>query len=86
MQINSVQSLFLFALPVAFAQGTVPTFAHSVGQAKYVLMGSDPGQGRIATVPATLVPLTLVFEGKKIAGRPYVMDATPDIPRVLDSR
>jgi chitinase len=32
-----------------------------------------------------LVPVTLAFESKKTAGRPYVIEAEPDIPRVLGS-
>jgi chitinase len=85
MQINSVQSLFLFALPLAFAQGTVPTFEHSVGQSKYVLMGGDPARGGITTVPTVLVPLALEFEATKVGGRPYIMEAMSDIPRILAS-
>src|SRR5580692_7784757 len=85
MRIHSVPSLFLFALPLTFAQGTVPTFERSVGRAKYVLLGEDPAQGRVTTVPTVLVPVTLSFEAKKVAGKPYMMDATSDIPRVLSS-
>jgi chitinase len=85
MQIHSVQLLVVVALPLASGQGTVPVFEYSVGQARYVHVGSDPARGGTTTVPTVLVPVTLVFEGKKIAGRPYVMEAKPDIPRVLDS-
>jgi chitinase len=84
MQIRSVRLLLALA-PLVAGQGTVPTFEYSVGQTKYVLMGSDPARGSITTVPTVLVPVTLAFELKKIAGRPYVMEAAPDIPRVLDS-
>lgn len=85
MQIRSCQLLSLLTLRLAIAQGTVPTFEYSVGPAKYVLVGGDPARGGITTVPTVIVPVTLVFEAKKIAGRPYIMEATPDIPRVLDS-
>jgi chitinase len=85
MRIHSVLLLSLLSPRLAVAQGTVPTFEYTVGQTKYVLMGSDPVHGRTTTVPTVLVPLTLAFEAKKIAGKPYIMDATPDIPRVLGS-
>jgi chitinase len=85
MQIRSLQLLSLVTLRLAIAQGTVPTFEYSVGAAKYVLVGGDPARGGITTVPTVLVPVTLAFEGKKIAGRPSMMEATPDVPRVLDS-
>jgi chitinase len=32
-----------------------------------------------------LVPITLSFDAKKIAGKPFLMDAAPDVPRVLGS-
>jgi chitinase len=85
MQAHSIPLLSLVCLRLAIAQGTVPTFEYSVGQAKYVLMGGDPARGGTTTVPAVLVPVTLAFESKKTAGRPYLMEAEPDIPRVLNS-
>jgi chitinase len=87
MKIYSICSLLLLilALPLARAQGTVPTFEHSVGQAKYVLVGGDPARGGITTIPVVLVPVTLAFEAKKMAGKPFLMDAAADVPRVLRS-
>jgi chitinase len=87
MKIYSARSLVLFALPfpLACAQGTAPTFEYSVGQAKYVIAGGNPGRGGITTIPVVLVPVTLAFEAKKIAGKPFIMAATPDVARVLRS-
>jgi hypothetical protein len=81
MKTYPLHSLVLFALlPLARAQGTVPTFEYSVGNAKYVLMGGEPVRGGSTTIPVMLVPVRLVFEANKT-----LMDATPDIPRVLKS-
>ena len=86
MKIYSSHSLFLLALlPPARAQGTVPTFEPSIGQVKYVLVGGDPALGGITTIPTVVVPVTLSFEAKKIAGKPFLIDATSDLPRVLRS-
>jgi hypothetical protein len=77
---------FLFiALPLAHAQGTVPAFSYAVGQASYTLAGRDPAQGGTTTIPTLLVPVALSFESKKIAGKPFVLDAAADVPRVLRS-
>lgn len=67
------------------AQGTVPTFEHSVSQAKYILMGSDPALGTVTTIPVVLMSVTLAFESNTRAGKPFLMDATPDVPRVVRS-
>jgi chitinase len=87
MKIYSIHSLLLLAvpLPLAHAQGTVSTFEHSVGQAKYVLVGGDPTVGGITTIPVVVVPVMLAFEAKKMVGKPFLMDATPDPPGVLRS-
>jgi len=85
MRINSTYLLFLLPLHLARAQGTVPTFQHSSGQGSYTLAGGDPVQGGTTTIPTVLVPITLSFDAKKTAGKPFVMDAAPDVPRVLRS-
>ncbi|MCX6631161.1 MAG: glycosyl hydrolase family 18 protein [Candidatus Solibacter sp.] len=79
--------LFLLAppLPLAHAQGTVPTFQHAAGQGTYTLAGRDPAQGGTTTIPTVLVPVTLSFDAKKTAGKPFIMDAAADVPRVLRS-
>ena len=87
MRIASLAQLVLLVLPLrsAGAQGTVPTFPYTVGQGAYTLLGSDPAGGASTTIPTVLVPITLSFDAKKIAGKPFVMDAGPDVPRVLGS-
>jgi chitinase len=87
MKIYCICSLFpvVLPLPLACAQGTVSTFEHSVGQAKYVVVGVSPALGGSTTIPVVLVPVTLAFEAKKTGGKAFVMDAAADIPRVLDS-
>jgi chitinase len=78
--------LCLFVLTAtAFAQGTVPTFTHTAGDRSYTLAGADPARGGTTTIPTVLVPVTLSFESKKIAGKPFVMDAVPDVQPVLRS-
>ena len=54
-------------------------------RASYTLVGRDPAQGGTTTIPTVLVPVTLSFEAKKTAGKPFLMDAAPDVPRVLRS-
>ncbi|MBB5328238.1 hypothetical protein HDF14_001844, partial [Edaphobacter lichenicola] len=87
MRIKSICLLFLFDLSLqpAHAQGTVPTFEHSVGQSSYTLSGRDPGQGRATTIPTVLVPIALSFDAKHLAGKPFVMDAASDVSPVLRS-
>jgi len=87
MEIKPIYPLFLVLLPLhsALAQGTAPTFQHSSGQGSYTLAGRDPSQGGTTTIPTMLVPIALSFDSKKIAGKPFVMDATPDVPRLLHS-
>lgn len=78
--------LSLFVLPLFSSQAqTAPTFKYTVGQNSYTLAGSDPAQGGTTTIPTVLVPVTLSFEAKKIAGKPFAMDASSDASRVLRS-
>ena len=79
--------LFPLVLPPGFAwtQGTVPTFQHATGQGSYTLAGCDPAQGGTTTIPTMLVPVTLSFDAKNTAGKPFIMDATADVRRVLRS-
>ncbi|MGA8595578.1 MAG: chitinase [Bryobacteraceae bacterium] len=88
VRITSIHLLFVVnLLPLYFlrAQGTVPTFQRDVGQGHYILFGRDPRQGGTTTIPTVLVAITLSFEAKKIAGKPVLMDAAPEIRRVLRS-
>jgi chitinase len=87
MRTTSVRLLFLLVLSLttARAQGTVPTFQHVAGDSSYTLVGRDPARGGTTTIPTVLVPVTLSFDAKKTAGRPLVVDAAPDLRRVLRS-
>src|SRR5215469_4081721 len=69
----------------AMAQGTVPTFTHTAEGKTYTLVGADPAKGGTTTIPAVLAPVTLTFESKKVAGKPFALDAKGDVPRVLRS-
>jgi chitinase len=60
-------------------------FQRTVGQGSYTIVGRDPAQGGVTTIPTVLVPITLSFDSKKIGGKPFLMDAGPDVPRVLHS-
>ncbi len=77
--------LLILSLRVAHAQGTVPTFRHTAGQRSYTVVGNDPERGGTTTLPTVLVPIALSFEAKKIAGKPFVIDAAPDVEPILRS-
>ena len=87
MRIRSLTLPLLLVLPpsLARAQGTVPTFKYTVGQGTYALVGRDPAQGGVTTIPTLLVPIKLSFEAKKVAGKPFIMDAWPYVYGVLHS-
>ena len=76
---------FVLRLPAAYAQGTVPTFSHTVDQHAYTFLGHDPAQAVSTTIPTVLVPIELSFAAKTTDGRPFVMAAAPDVPRILSS-
>jgi chitinase len=76
---------FVLRLPAAYAQGTAPTFSHTVDQHAYTLLGHDPAQAVSTTIPTVLVPIELSFAAKTTDGRPFVMAAAPDVPRILSS-
>jgi len=82
-----VSLFFLLVLPLrsAAAQGTVPTFRYTVGETFYTLAGGDPAQGGAATIPTVLVPIALSFDVKRVAGKAFIIDAAPDVQRVLHS-
>src|SRR5690349_24821718 len=67
------------------AQPNVPTFNDTVGGVTYRLLGEDPARGGTTTIATVLVPINLSFEAKKSNGKPFIMDAAPDVPRVLES-
>lgn len=71
-------------VPSAPAQGTVPTFKQMVGQSSYTLLGQDPAQGGTTLIPTVLVPIALAFKSANAASDVW-MNATPDIPRVIES-
>ena len=87
MRIRLLRLVFLLVLPssLALAQGTVPTFQQTVGQGTYTLLGRAPASGAATTIPTLLVPIALSFEGSKQAGKPFLMDAAPDVTRLLRS-
>ncbi|HET9100732.1 MAG TPA: glycosyl hydrolase family 18 protein [Acidobacteriaceae bacterium] len=75
--------LLLFCLPLrrSHAQGTVPTFTHTIGGSSYTMAGRDPAHSGTTTIPTVLVPITLTFEGSK----PAQLDAAADVARILKS-
>ena len=76
---------FLIAAHSVLAQGTVPTFRVTAGSASFTLAGRDPAAGGATTIPVLLVPVALSFESSKAAGKPFVMEAAPDVPAILRS-
>ncbi len=86
MRIKSTLLFFLFlTLRFADAQGTVPAFQYAAGSGSYTFAGRDPAQGGATTIPTVLVPITLSFEARMTAGKPFIMDAAPDITHVVRS-
>src|ERR1035441_7179627 len=87
MRIKFICLLVLLVPPLQFAraQSTVPTFQQAAGQGFYTLLGQDPARGGATTIPTVLVPMTLSFDAKKTAGKPFIMAAAQDVPRILRS-
>ena len=78
--------LFLaFSLRAARAQGTAPVFQYRSSGHSYWLAGHDPAQGGTTIIPTVLVPITLSFDARRIDGKPFVLDAAADVPRILHS-
>ena len=87
MRIKFICLLVLLVPPLqlARAQSTVPTFQQAAGQGFYTLLGQDPARGGATIIPTVLVPMTLSFDAKKTAGKPFIMAAAQDVPRILRS-
>jgi len=85
MPIKPLCLLLALASQAALGQGTVPTFTQTVGESTFNLAGRDPAQAGTTTIPTVLVPIALSFESKKVSGKPFVIDAAPDHPRILSS-
>ena len=81
----SLACVLIASVVSAYAQGAVPTFQHVVGERTYTLVGHDPGKVETTTIPTALVPITLTFEAKKAAGKPFIMDPTADVTRIRRS-
>src|SRR4051812_41845111 len=75
----------LISLLGAKAQGAIPTFQRALSTETITLAGRDPAQNGTTTIPTMVVPIALSFEARKIAGKPFRMDATPDIKPLLQS-
>lgn len=57
--------VFIFLPAALLAQGSLPTFTHTSGEAAYTVIGNDPAKGGTANIPVTLVPISLSFESSK---------------------
>ena len=61
-----LSSAVLGLLPIALlAQGSLPSFTHTSGDATYTIIGNDPAKGGSANIPVTIVPVALTFETSK---------------------
>ncbi len=77
--------LLVAGLPArVYAQGTVPVFQRAIHERTYTMLGRGPDQGS-ATIPVVLVPIRLSLEARMTEAGPAVMDAAPEVPRVLRS-
>ena len=78
------------SMVTTFAQIAVPTFTRTYSAAgqdySYTVIGGDPAKGGTTTIPTVLVPITLTIEAPMdAAGRKAVLDASPDVARVMHS-
>lgn len=87
MRSLSIWLLIICALSrcAASGQGSAPTFEYHTRSLSYTLAGRDPAQGGTTVIPVVLVPLTLSFEAGRRHGAPLIMDAAPDVQRILRS-
>jgi chitinase len=74
----------LASIHLLSAQGTVPTFNYEAGP-NYSILGGDLRRGTTTTIPTVLAPIKLAFDAKKSGGKPFTMDASVDVPRILAS-
>jgi chitinase len=83
MRVRLFVLLLLGSMSIAAsqAQGTVPTFQHSMGNQAFTLAGGDPANGTTTNLPVTLVALKLTFPGV----RPVALDASSDVRPILAS-
>ncbi|MGA8528263.1 MAG: glycosyl hydrolase family 18 protein [Acidobacteriaceae bacterium] len=76
---------FLLLSSVGYAQGTAPIFRYNTASRPVTLPGRDPAQGGTTVIPTVLVPVRLLFDATRAAGKPVTLDAAGDIRRVLQS-
>lgn len=74
--------------PSSEAANSVPTFTGSFTvagqQYHYTVAGRSPARGGTTTIPAVLVPVSLVFNGNAGKDR-TIIDPSPDVPKVINS-
>lgn len=75
----------LLSLQPSHAQGTVPTFTQKHGATTLTLMGNPVSRGGTTTISTVLAPVTLQFESKKVAGKPFAMSAAGDVAAIEHS-
>ncbi len=85
MRIKTIGLLVLASFPFCLVRAAVPTFQLNVGGHAYKLAGSDPSSDASTTIPTVLVPITLSFESKQVNGKPFVLNAGPDVALLLRS-
>jgi chitinase len=85
MKLAPLTPLLLCFCLLVWGQGTAPTFQHKTAERSYTLLGQDPARAVTTTIPTVLVNVSLAFEAKRVAGKPFVMDAAPDVARILHS-
>jgi chitinase len=90
VRVTHLLSIGFLLLPSTYAQTLMPTFTRTYtarGQDySYTVVGGDPAKGGTTRIPTVLAPITLTIEAPMDAeGRKAVLDATPDVDRVLRS-
>ncbi|HEY7305146.1 MAG TPA: chitinase [Bryobacteraceae bacterium] len=67
------------------ANPAIPTFQYATSKGPATLAGRDPAKGGTTTIPTIVAPVALSFEALKVDGKPFRMDATPDVEPFLRS-
>jgi chitinase len=66
-------------------RAAISTFQYTTSKGPVTLAGRDPVNGGTTMIPTIVAPVALSFEALKVDGKPFRMDATPDVEPFLRS-